>query len=53
MDDWTAPCLLVVPVGELYPREGVVQVVLDDGGAGVDQLRVGDHAELFDLNKHQ
>ena len=37
------------PVWELYPWKRIVKMVLDDGRAGVDQLRVGDYAKLFDL----
>ena len=36
----TTTTIYLLPVRELYAGEGVVEVVLDDGGAGVDQLRV-------------
>ena len=37
------------PVGELHAGEGVAELVLDDGGAGVDQPGVGDNTELLHL----
>ena len=40
----------VGPVGEVEAVvERVVELVLDDGGAGVDEPRVGDHPELLHL----
>ena len=41
--------LLTIPVGELDAGERVVEMVLDDGRAGVDQLRIRDHTKLFNL----
>ena len=41
--------MLTIPVGELDAGERVVEMVLDDGRAGVDKLRVRDHTKLFNL----
>jgi hypothetical protein len=37
------------PVGELHAGEGVTELVLDDGGAHIDQPSVGYHTKLLHL----
>ena len=40
---------MVRPVGKVLVGVGVRELVLDDVGAGVDETRVRDDAELFDF----